>query len=172
MLFARLKDMGIPAEFICEEARIYIARMRYEKGLEPSDPLSLSDEDQMNIMEGQLTSEDVMSTVCGPDLVIVTDSSPLNSLLYMSQECRERSFVSDMIGNCRADVVFYLPPVSMPKTLDPNRVHGEAASRAIDSLIPEVIAKFAPEVHMFPLVGDPANRLSQAVREVLKRFHD
>ena len=175
MLFAKLKELGIPTEFICEEARIHIASIRYEQKLQPTDKLTLSDKDQLEIMEAQWNSEEVLTTVCGSSVVVVTDSSPLNALLYMSRTCREFKETQDLISSCSPDIVFYLPPVAQiqamyDKVFDPNRVHDEAASFRIDKLIPEIIETYAPEIKMIPLVGDPQQRLQQAISVVIRRL--
>ncbi len=173
MLFAELKKLGISAEFICEEARIHIASIRYEQGLSPSDPVHLTDRDQQEIMEAQWQSEEVLSTVCGPSVVVVSDSSALNSLLYMSPARRDSQEVQDLLEVYRCDLVFYTPPLAtVTHGLDPNRVHSQSESLRIDSLIPEILAKYVPGLIPIRLEGDPGERLQKALLIILKRIEE
>lgn len=162
MLFAKLKEEGIPSEFVCEEARIYIASMRYEQGLAPEDKLVLTDEDQKRIMASQYRTEEVMAEVCGPSVVVVSDSSALNALLYMTPECREEMQDEVRLVKNNCDLAFYLPPVQAPHIFDPNRVHDEAASLKIDKLIAEVFKQYASDLPLIKLKGDPQDRLDTA----------
>jgi hypothetical protein len=167
MLFAKLKEMGIATEFICEQARAYIAGIRCENGLKPEDPVTLTDKDQRTIMTMQWEAEDGWTTACGPSVIVVSDSSALNALLYMTEECRQHHEVLDLVGFYDPGICFYLPPLAAPRIFDPNRIHDEAASLKINSLIPQVLKEYAPGLMPIRLEGDATHRLEQALDVVL-----
>lgn len=163
MLFAALKETGVIAEFSPEQARFYIAVMRLifqETGSET--PFTLSDSDQLNIMERQVENDEILVKACGPNVMIVSDSSPLNSMLYMSPEFRASSEVQSLARRALAlnPKTFYACPVYRPYLNDPNRVHTEAQAHEIDLLIPGLLKEF-PSLKAFPISGTITERLLQ-----------
>jgi len=174
MVVAQLKEAGISCEFIAEQARVYIAEKRYLDRLKPEQSLVLTDFDQTSIMERQLRMEKIMSSVTGPSMIVVSDSSPLNSLLYMSEDYRDKvpaAILEEAIQG--SDLVFYAPPVSGSNGFDPNRVHDQEQSLKVDGSIPSILEKFAPSVNAkaIALSGDPTCRLSQVFEAIInKRF--
>jgi len=172
MLFAYLKETGIPTEFLLEEARMYITRMRWESQLKPHEGLTLENDDQFEIMEGQWTSEDILTQVCGPSVVVISDGNALNSLLYMTPEYRKSSSVQEIVDNAieNYDLVFYLPPLKQPNIFDPNRIHDYESSIKIDSLIPEMLKQFAPRLTVIRLEGEPKERLEKATSCIRNKY--
>ena len=53
-VFAELKKAGMPAEFVCEIARTFIANLRYNR---QGDTIKLDDDNQLDIMSQQYHSE-------------------------------------------------------------------------------------------------------------------
>ena len=169
MAFASLKELGISCEFTPEQARWYIAQKRVIDRLKPEDPCKLDDHDQLSIMLGQLIHDNTIRTAVGPDIITVSDSSPLNSLLYMNEEKRpEGASLITTLGN-QTDLVFYAKPVTRDGGLDPNRIHSESESLKIDELIPVVINQYFPEVwkKVIVLDGTPKNRLGKVTEAIL-----
>lgn len=173
MAFACLKEVGVGCEFITEQARLYIAKKRYNLGLKPEEAIVLTDEDQIAIMHQQIAIEEMMSTVIGDDHVVISDSSALNSMLYMTEEQRRHPGVQQLALKAIQDatLVFYAPPVPRPSHLDPNRVHSEQESIRVDASIPFIIStldqKFWETV--VKLEGEPQARLGQVTSAILTR---
>lgn len=173
MTFADLKGMGLPSEYIAEQARLYIAERRVEQKLNPEDSLQLEDVDQYMIMRRQEQSEVTLTTACGPGTIVIADSSVLNALLYLSPEGRKQPGVVRLTEAAvkRYDLLFYCAPVKRPRNLDPNRIHNEEQSLAVDRLIPEVLREFAPDLIPIQLFGNPQMRHGEVTKALLKRVH-
>lgn len=176
MVFAQLKEMGMSCEFIAEQARLYIAELRYNGDYKPDSNLVLSDEDQMNIMYKQNHIEEMFSKVCDQSTIIVCDSSPFNSLLYMNEDCRNTMVTKKMIEKAtfNVDLLFYCPPVEQQYAIDTNRVHSLQQSLEIDKQIEPILHSLAPAVwkSIIPLNGEPNARLSQVMAAISKRRFD
>lgn len=173
MSFAKLKEIGMPVEFVPEYARLYIAQKRLAQNLGPQDPLNLDDQDQRTIMIQQAEMEWTMAKVCGPTVTVISDTWSLAALLYMSEAGREDQIVKMIVENRilpLADLVFYAPPVYEAYTLDPNRVHDEKQSQAVDALIPQVLAKFAPKVKVIHLHGNAELRSAQVLDAIYRKL--
>ncbi len=127
-MFSTLKEQGNSAELIVEQARQYIARLRYDflknNGVALND-VHLTDEDQLKITFKQKEIEQVMSLSCGKDTIVVSDSSVFNTALYMSNgflDKPDRPFFTNLRNHY--DMIFFCHPINL-KALpdDPNRVH-------------------------------------------------
>lgn len=169
-LFVSLKEAAFVSEFLPEQARMYITNKRLEKNLEPNDKLTLTDEDQFKIMEQQLVFQLKLHKACGNNTMIVTDSSPMNSLLYMTEEFRNKKEVQEMIRLTLSIPTFnfYAKPIKVGMVLnDPNRIHSTEESLKLDEQIPNVIF---PSLTVAPhmLVGDAYSRGMSATAEFLK----
>lgn len=160
MLFAAFKETGVVAEFSSEQARFYIARRRVEQQLQPEDSLELTDFDQYKIMAAQVEHDEILVKACGPRVMIISDSSPLSSLLYMTPGFRSNPDVLKLCDRSLriTDVSFYAHPIYRPYINDPNRIHTEAQSRVIDSQIPEMLKAF-PELPVVEIDGNVSERL-------------
>lgn len=171
MVFADLKKSHIPCEFILEQARIFIASARVQQGLSPTDPLQLSDEDQLKIMKAQIRAEETMRAACGKDVVVVTDSSPLNTLFYMSDELVKSQEVQDLVKRTltNVDMVFYACPLEDFAAFDPNRIHSAEASRRVDESIKSFIREQDLKISGV-LAGSPEARAGTVSRFVLERI--
>ena len=166
LVFAHLKDNGIVCEFVPEQARFYIASMRAAYQKHPTDSVSLSDEDQLKIMQQQQTAERIFESACGSNALIVSDSSTYNALLYMSDDLLLNSNVRSMLAKSRYDLLFYCPPVkTYLMGVDPNRVHSEEQSNLLDSRIVRLVEqKDIPE--LIPLAGNSDSRRLQVLQTV------
>lgn len=160
MLFASMKETGMVAEFCPEQARFYIARQRVKNRLSPDQSLTLNDEDHYEIMKAQVDADEVLVAACGEKATIVSDSSPLNSMLYMTPDFRNSPSVKMLALRSLAvtDLSFYVHPIYRPYLEDPNRIHGEEQSRLIDSKIPELLSMF-PEFKTVEVSGKVSERL-------------
>lgn len=147
------------AEFNPEQARYYIAKMRVNKGLRP-DEVVLTDEDQFQIMKAQVVADEIFVKACGDRVFIVSDSSPLNSMLYMTPEFRKEPKVQALLKRALdlKSVTFHMYPIYRPYLEDPNRIHGEQQSREIDSRIPGLL-QVVPDLHVTPVDGSVSERL-------------
>ena len=164
MTFASLKEIGLVSEFSSEQARLYIAYKRVLWGFGPEDMVVLTDDDQMQIMAKQLEVDETLVKACGPEVFIISDSSPLNSTLYMSEECRRRPEVMEMIKHSLSltTASFYMHPIyrGWSDQRDPNRIHDYEQSQLIDKLIPQLLAEL-PDLNdkTTPVYGTTTERL-------------
>lgn len=168
-LFAELKESGITCEFIAEQARYFIAKRRDELGL---DSVSLADEDQLKIMRAQHEVETIMEGSIRDNGIVLTDSSPINSLLYMTPEYRDQVLKTYNEGweKCVASYkfVFVCQPLSAQQhSKDPNRVHDFMQSQLIHENL-ENLLKTEPfnklKVHV--LGGSSKFRFMEAISKV------
>lgn len=133
--FVELKRMGICAEFVVEIARGYIAKRRRETNRD----VVLTDEDQSEIMSQQAEAEDLMND---KQVIVISDSSPLNSLLYLTDAVfdgvmEETDIVAlakeyDMLVVCRES--------DAPIAKDLNRLHGEESRRGLTARLEKLVA--------------------------------
>lgn len=169
-LFAELKELGTPVEYITEQARIVIARKRYEQ---LSEKVYLTDLDQLQIVIKQDHLERIMMGSCGPDVAIITDTSILNTLLYMSEDYKKRDNVEKIMktGIDKYDILFLCGLVPrLITSVDPNRLHTEDESRILHDKLEPLIEKFAPNKKIIHLEGPPHVRLATAISEVLDKL--
>ena len=189
MLFAKLKEDGLPAEFLAEYARLYIANKRVNS-LKEKTKFNLTDEDQWNILKMQASQEELFdeSLVGTVDGMVVSDTSCLNALLYMSrprndkgqptglpflwEDTNTKTFVKRHLQKTQS-LFFYAKPVDMPIYVggdDPNRVHTPAQGREVDDLVLDLVRHFNLDSHTL-LVGSLGTRFSRAVSAVNSRLH-
>ena len=163
-VFADIQDAGYPAEFIAEQARLYIAKLRYackQGGFE----FKLTDGEQCRIMQGQLVAEQVFSSE--KSLITITDSSVLNGMLYLQAEHLRN--LQEGVVKTEANLVsvaFLCYPVKAPLMADPNRVHSEEESLKLHDSLKGLIEKYYSGVRVVPLVGDPNYRHREAMRAI------
>lgn len=180
-LFASLKEVGLVSEFVCEQARFFIARRRLN--LAPweishadgptnieSVKVVLNDDDQFQIMKAQLEAELTMAAA-SPSSVVITDASVLNTLLYMSPAMQQDPQVQWMVDQCQkwTDLLFYCAPISSVEHADPNRVHSLKESLALDQSINQVILPRL-KTPLITLTGDVNQRVTLAKSYVFQRM--
>jgi len=171
LVFANLKERGISVEFVSEWARSYIAGQRVSKGLSPGQGLSLSDTDQVLILQMQMVAEETFIAACGPSVTVLSDTSPLNALLYLSDKAAEDAKVKKWIAKYLSlnPVFFYLPlsnPPAVTVGLDPNRIHGALESVAIDQKAKALISRMGLKV--IELVGTSREKSEKALDRILQ----
>jgi hypothetical protein len=175
MLFSKLKQSGLPVESLGEYARVYIAKKMLQCKSNGT-PFALTDEDQWNIMQTQGEWECILdaSLATVPGGLVISDTSSLNSLLYMSKEFREspdvKAFTRGLVKH--SALVFYSKPVDLPAyslAPDPNRVHTPAQSDAIDKAIPEFLKEIGADSYIL-LTGGMEARLARAYQAVNARL--
>lgn len=162
-LFASLKDRGMVVEFVAEQARWYIAQERILK-----QKSVFTDKDQMNILKKQLHCEKIMKKSCGKNGIVITDTSALNALLYMSEEARNLKNVKNIVKTITStkhyDLTFLCQPIEINKIEDPNRIHSLSESKKIHKSIEAVFYRFAPEIKLLHLTGTSEERYKQALK--------
>lgn len=171
-LFASLKESGIPAEFLPEQARVYIARMR------AAGKVEMGDHQATEIMRQQFEMEKVMLDGMGEHGVLVTDSSPHNSLLYMTEAGREAAaeLSTSALGlpppHCQRQhkvITFLTSLVDGAGEQDKGRIHSESEMLSIQASIPLVIPLAVSTTF---LDGTIPLRRNRAVSEVLAAHFD
>lgn len=182
-IFAELKKTGMPVEFVAERARLYIAKLK-QQSPRNQHPIILGDMDQLQIMEMQMADEMTMH-LSNPKGIVVSDSSALNSLFYMTKNCREELLNDphaiqrfNELYNPATTLCYYCEPTMMMNTLDPNRVHSLEESLKVDELIrsyqpgKELMLDKRPSI--FPwikrLVGSSGMRSNEVLREVYEGY--
>lgn len=178
MLFAKLKEAGASVENVQEYARLYIAtkRLQFKKQGQKFSVSDLKDEDQWTIMQKQFEWEATLdlSLADVPVSLVVSDTSSLNSLLYMTPAKRNYPEVRAMTRRVveQSALIFYCKPVDLPayvKAQDPNRVHSQAQSEVIDREIPEILKGSGVDTYTL-LVGSMESRLARAFQAVNARL--
>lgn len=166
LVFADLKDMGVTAEFIPEQARTYIAEKRLSLRQTPGSSVHLDDDDQRAIMLRQMRYEEMLLQSTGQGSLIVTDSSVFNTLIYMSDTTR--SEVTTMLREHlkKYQFLFYCAPVKMPASCDPNRVHNQEEALKLDHEIPKLLEVF--DLKPTILTGTSSQRRSVVTRKILE----
>ncbi len=156
-MFTTLKENGDKTELITEQARQYIAKLRYfnhKKGL--STDITLTDEDQVAIYSKQKEIEEAMKFSCGKDTVIVSDSSVFNTSLYMSNDFLDKtdsSFFRNLKNHY--DMIFFCHPIHLnvlPQ--DPNRIHDlESVNKLADKSLKLLSIVKSLGIHTHELLG-------------------
>ena len=133
------------AEFCPEQARFYIAKLRVKYQLSPDKGFTL---------------DEILVKACGPKVTIISDSSPLNSMLYMSEWYRNTPEVQELASRSLAitDLSFHMLPIYKPYLEDPNRIHTEEQSKLIDQEIPKLLSRF-PGLNVAGVSGTMSERL-------------
>jgi thymidylate kinase len=171
LVFAHLKDEGLLTEFVSEQARLYISRKRFQS-LSPEKAVVLTDDDQEAIMASQALTEEHMSVSVGDYGVLISDASPLNSLLYMSEERRESKNVKKYIEMTvkNTDLLFFAHPVISKMHTDPNRIHSLEQSILLHRAIQPMLEKYAPDLKVLSIAGDTLTRKSQVLLTIYDRL--
>jgi hypothetical protein len=121
-------------------------------------------------MTNQVFWERTLLQASGSEVYVITDTSPLNALLYMPPHVRESRKVQELIEETLVleasydGITFYCLPVPTSVGHDPNRVHDEKQSAEINLIIPEVMEAYAPKLWkmVVRLNGDPEDRYKMA----------
>jgi nicotinamide riboside kinase len=168
-VYASLKDDGLLAEFIPEQARTYIAEKRKRKPI-----IELTDDDQNKIASAQTYAEFLFDE---SGTIVVTDSSTVNTGLYVNNpqnaECRFRTIVN-------YDILFLCPPI-YEFFIDPNRVHSREQSLALHDKLMNYLtsnnipildpdnfdqAVFGKMGNIFRVNGNSDTRMRQALKVI------
>lgn len=168
-VFSSLKETGDVAEFITEQARFFIAEKRVTNKLTPDQKVDLTDSDQSQIMDRQFRLEQLLLQACSPKTIIVSDSSVLNAILYMSDDeikSNEEKITTAVSGY---DIIFHTMPINDFKENDSNRVHDRDFSYYINSKVNGMLTTFAPKNHSITLSGSPSARYSQAMAAIYEK---
>jgi nicotinamide riboside kinase len=124
-LFASLKEIGMKTEIVAEQARQYIAEVRYTNHMKYNDPVSLTNDDQLNIYKAQMHAESIMMNSTAPETIIISDSSCLNAGLYLDSTFDlnpDRGFFTK--ADNHYDILFFCHNLNLrflPE--DSNRIH-------------------------------------------------
>lgn len=166
-LFSNFKKLSVNTELVVEYARQYISKSRFKNRIPFDQPIELVDLDQVAIAKKQLQIEMSMKYSCGPGSIVISDSSPLNSSLYMSQECLKSKEVMQVmeIATKAYDLLFFCP-MNENFVIDPsdsNRIHSLEAIKSVNKRA-EVLADSLKKkgVPIETLFGDPEARVRDA----------
>ena len=148
--FVELKKMGVSAEFVVEIARQHIAKKRQKTGVEQ---VVLDDKDQVEIMHEQLNAERLMNS---PKTIVVSDSSPLNSLMYMGEYVKGGKFVKGYAQMALEsyDLLVLCPEQRYAVDGDVNRLHGESDRARLTAARDELmlmVTKLRPDLAIFTM---------------------
>ena len=178
-MFSNFKRDGIPSEIIVEQARQYIAKIRYDKGLPSGSPVNLTDEDQYKIAKQQIEFERVMKHSCGDNTVIVSDSSAINAFIYMSMNAKEALQEQFFAVLPEYDLLFFCNPIDIGDNFtsvkgDANRVHDAEAIRVAQSEAERLLQKIKDSglTTIIQLNGDLDYRVKEASHMTLQKRHE
>ena len=171
MLFSFLKESGVICDFISEQARIYIAELRFNNEISPTSPITLTDHDQMEILSRQNKIEKAFVYSYG-QFPVISDSCPLNALFYMTPDFRQDNLAKILIKQSieRSNIFFFSPfNGSMDFRPDVNRVHTPNESIEINKNIYSILNNCCPEVFpkVIALQGNIQTRFKQALKAVI-----
>lgn len=170
LIYYKLKQSNYPCEFVPEFARKYIATSRRKV---------LNDADQANIMLGQVYEEGVYEGC--HDTITVSDSSPLNSLLYFDDI---RKAMGDRLQQSlesiddRDVLYFYLKPLDLARynlgnqRPDVNRLHSYEQSLDIDKTAIDKIKAWVPNFAYIRLDMNLSERAEFAFKVIVNYFND
>lgn len=167
-VFANLKEAGFPAEFVAEYARFYIAKKRKVTG----EVVTLTDDDQLKIMYGHGETERVMKS-SSKETTVISDSSTLLSLVYMTPEFRTTSGEVRRLAEqvtSEIDVAFYCPPVQFSGVPDANRLHSYEEALEIDKKLLPLVKKFAPNVEVILLNGNVEEKVDAVLKHLYSKI--
>lgn len=168
-LFSRLKKYGLATEYVSEYARQFIAKRKTIKR-----PLILNNIDQLTIMEGQLDQENLFIQ---DNVTLITDTSPVNSLLYLDTPDKESSeficseYLYSSAMSRKGGIYFCCSSVPIPGVTDPNRIHDADDIFNIEkkvAILLEKIQKTHPETNIHWLTENQDNRIDIATGIVLR----
>lgn len=172
-LFADFKERGYSAEFINEQARIHIAqkRLNHSRSLKDSS-FHLTDNDQFQIATAQYDLETLMASQADPDTLIITDTSVLNSALYVSEQSLNTPNFLGLISKAtlQYDLLFLCDIVTRPTVRDLNRIHSPEESFTLHDKLLILLDKFASKTPTIRLAGSTILRLQHARTAVLERL--
>lgn len=171
-IFANLKELNTKSELIVEQARQYIAKLRYDNQLTRETPIELTDKDQTNIARKQIEIEQWMKHSCGPTTIIVSDSSVLNTMLYIEKLTPELYKFFENAASIY-DLLFFCHPINI-KSLpdDPNRVHNLEEIKALQTQsmkILSLIKRLSIPVHELPGTMSLEARFKEACSVTLNK---
>ena len=174
MVFAMLKEQGISCEFIPEQARWHIARKRNGLYLSPTENLILTNQDQFLIMDNQYEIEETLLTAVKDTAIVISDSSTLLSLLYMTPVMIGDPWIQDLMQKSikRDCLYFYVSPIPASGNLDPNRLHSREQSIALDLKLDLVLKEQVPQIYdkIIRLQESSATRTRVAVSAILQKM--
>lgn len=163
MLFAKLKENHMVAEFVLEQARMKIAENRL------LNKTGLSVQDQHEIFMRQIQSEWTMAK--NSKSIVVSDSSPINNLIYLEDWKRENVRLGEIrrILHELKPLVFLCQPIDTDQDLvDMNRIHSLKESIALHSKFDEILKYF--DVTPVQVYGSPEQRLATVMQTVYDQF--
>jgi predicted ATPase len=162
LVFAALKEESVNTEFVVEEARKYIAEKKYvaHKGFK-----GLSDLDQQEIIHRQILIEKYMVSSIERG-VVVSDSSPLNGMLYLGDGISKVEVVESIkrFLETYQPLVFWCHSTSGFLEPDSNRIHSADQIAEVATKVPKVLLDFG--VQPIELVGSVASRKNTVLRKI------
>jgi thymidylate kinase len=154
-LFCFLKENGANCEIITEEARRYIANYRVSKELNPTDPISLTDSDQIEIFNKQKAQESLMKQACPKETIIISDSSIYNAYIYTSDPTFSVIRDTNKWEVKHYDLIFFCHPIINLKNIqqDSNRIHELAQFEALNQRALSILELIRPHNNVVQLFG-------------------
>jgi hypothetical protein len=174
-LFSKFKLDAQNTELILEEARRFISEYRFKNQIPHNQPVSLTDKDQTEIAARQFNIEKNFKHSCGPTTIIISDSSSLNSLLYINDSfLKETSFDDYLFTQLKGhyDLLFFCHPIDfqyLPH--DSNRIHNKEQLEKIDLRAKELLIKLKNRgFPVYELMDDSESRIRDAGMVILDKY--
>lgn len=168
-VFDSLKTSGDSCELLTEEARKYFVEKKYDN---PSDP-SITDNDQIQIFKRQLSTEIKYLKTLNKTTTIISDSSPLNTLWYLTPKARKENF--EFLRESLKDYLTYKPLIFKCEqtpgrfSKDEGRIHDERQSNEVHLAIPSILKEFDIPIPKYVLEGSLNTRVNKVLTEYYER---
>lgn len=159
-IFSSLKRTGRSCEFLPEFARFLIAKRKFEA---QSHKITLSYEDQMEILQGHALWERQFRYSCNNRSILISDIWSSMALVYMellrdNAEAQAPILSADQLPPTPDYVFWCRLPLSALNDKDPNRVHDYKAITDVDELLPDVLQCYYPQLNLIEVTGNPTER--------------
>lgn len=167
-VFDSIKTSGESCELITEQARLFFVKRKLRNPTTPID-----DSDQMCIFDEQVSIEIDYLKALSQETTIVSDSSPLNTLWYLSPEGRKkyRTEIIEKLGEWMLykPLIFHCTPTPGGYGRDENRIHSQSQSEEVNRNIPSILNEFGIPFPKNSLDGPLVNRTNEALLEFYER---
>jgi len=154
LVFARIKEIGLPCEFLTEQARLLIAEARYN-----NTPIDSALQEQVFV--SQMRYEKVLKQT---SMITITDSCLYNSLFYLPDQALEAS--KDVIPSNHYDIIFWCDQTEKSSSIkDENRIHTPTDIQQLSSKTKDILENIPFKTSK--LTGTIKNRSQDAFRVVM-----
>jgi AAA domain-containing protein len=169
-VFAELKRLGHPVEFLPEHAREHIRNRRKEAHIQGTKEVPMGDDDQMRICRGQYDAEHDIMNFSGDSVILISDGSTVNASFYTERELFDAEKLLSQY-----DILFFSRNVERAGDgVDGNRVHDADFSKLVDAHMKQFFSIRVPAnvVELSGGVDDRVAKALSAIAEMIQMLED